>query len=360
VLVYARGGRLWAHRLLARSPSGRFMLTKGDARGRPDAPLAPEDLVGRAVAVERAGRRTDLGSLGSRLAGLAVSLSAPAAALGRRLAASAGLTPVRRPARIAAAGFVLEVSAPPRLRALLPGAPARGRAPADLSVELGSRLDPTTGGRYGLSSSERGQYTFTSPAAVARIDLAGRTCRGEVVATREDEGLPALLRVLSILLVTETGGGLALHASAALRGAQAYLFSGPGGAGKSTALRRALEAGAAPLADDLVLLRREGGRWLAWGAPAERSLLGEFPPDDGAPVAALLVPERGGPRLELERLSPARWATLSAVFPPGAPLHAVILDRLADLAESVPAWRVAYADRRRAFAELFERLDRNP
>jgi hypothetical protein len=34
----------------------------------------------------------------------------------------------------------------------------------------------------------------------------------------------------------------------------------------------------------------------------------------------------------------------------------VILDRLADLAESVPAWRVAYADRRRAFAELFGRL----
>jgi hypothetical protein len=154
----------------------------------------------------------------------------------------------------------MEISAPPRLRALLPGTPVLRRATADLRVDLGSRLEPTTGGRYGLSASEHGQYTFTSPATVARIDFAGRTCRAEVVATREDEGLPALLRVLSILLVTESGGGLALHASAALRGGKAYLFSGPGGAGKSTALRRALEVGAEPLADDLVLLRRERGR----------------------------------------------------------------------------------------------------
>jgi hypothetical protein len=359
VLVYARGGRLWAHRLLARSPSGRFMLTKGDARGRPDALLGPEDLVGRAVAVERAGRRTDLASLGSRLAGLAVSLSAPAAALGRRLVASTGLAPRARPARLAAAGFVLELSAPPQLLDRLPAAPARRPGPADLRVELGLRREPTTGGRYGLSPSGRGQHTFTSPAVVARLDLAARTCRGEVVATREEEGLAALLRVLCILLVTEPGEGLALHASAALRGGRVYLFSGPGGAGKSTALRRALEAGAEPLADDLVLLRREAGRWLAWGLPAEPGLGGGAPAAaDGAPVAALLLPERGGPKLELERLSPARWATRSAVFPPGAPLHGEILDRLGDLAESAPAWRVAYADRRGAFAKLFERLDR--
>jgi hypothetical protein len=123
------------------------------------------------------------------------------------------------------------------------------------------------------------------------------------------------------------------------------IFSGPGGAGKTTALARVVEAGARPLADDLVLLRRPEDRWLVWGPPLERNLRRRgFAPERGTPLAALVVPVRGAGELDLRPISPARWATLAAVFPPGAPLYEKMLDRLAEVAESVPAWRAAYAD----------------
>jgi hypothetical protein len=358
VVVYSRGGQLWAHRLLARSPSGRFMLTKGDARGRPDSPVSPEEMVGRAVAVERGGRRLSLESLGSRLAGLAVSLSGPAAALGRRIARSTGLSgPSRR--LVPAAGFTVEVRAAPRILEVLPRPRRRRPTEADFALEVEARMAPTTGGRYGLAGDGRKRYTFSSPAVLARMNLERRHCRAALLPGMEDDGLVSLLRTLSILMVIENGRGLALHASAALREGRAYVFAGPGGAGKSTALARMAEAGAKPLADDLVLLRRVSGSWLVWGPPLERNVRRKgYAPRKGAPIAALMIPARGNSRLELEPLTPARWAATAAVFPPVAPLYEKLLDRLGSLAESAPAFRAVYEDRRGALDRLFSMLDR--
>ncbi len=359
VVVYSRAGHLWAHRLLARSPSGGFMLTKGDARGRPDPPVTPGELIGRAVAVERDGRRTGLEGLASRLAGLAVSLSGPAAALGRRLAKSTGLGGGGRKRRLPAAGFALELSGPADLVNLMPppGEP-RPSGAVDFRVSVERRGAPTTGGRYGLTDTGRGRYTFTSPAVLARIDLTRSECRAALLPGQEYDGFISLLRILSILLTTERGEGLALHASAVRHDGGAYLFCGPGGTGKSTALGHAAEAGAEPLADDLVLLRKDSGRWLAWGPPLERNLSRKScAPVDGWPVAALLIPARGTFKLEVETLSPARWATLAAVFPPGAPLYDRLLDRLGDLAESAPTCRISYADRKGSLDRLFKLLE---
>ena len=50
-VVLARvGGRLVLHRLIARRPGGELLL-KGDALGRPDAPLSGEAVLGRAIRV---------------------------------------------------------------------------------------------------------------------------------------------------------------------------------------------------------------------------------------------------------------------------------------------------------------------
>jgi len=353
VVVYTRDEQLWAHRLLARRAGGRYLLTKGDARGRPDAPLTDADIIGRAVAVERGGRITGLGSLASRLAGLAVNLSAPAALLGRHLARKAGLAGTRASRRIPIAGYTVELSAPPALMRRLPAARARKLGKPEFRIELESREAPTTGGRYGLTDAGRGRYTLASPATLARIDLVSRRCRAALLPTQEAEGLIPLLRIISILMVTENGEGVALHASAARLGKRAVLFSGPGGAGKSTALSRIVEAGARPLADDLVLLRRLKGEWLVWGPPMERNLRHRgYAPASGTPLAALVVPVRGTGALKLQPLSPARWATLAAVFPPGAPLYEKLLDRLGEVAESAPAWRAEYADGKGALDRL--------
>jgi hypothetical protein len=318
--------------------------------------VAPEELIGRAVAVQRGALRTGLEGLASRLAGLAVSLSSPAAALGRRLSRGPGRG--RRTRTVPAAGYAVRVTAPTDLIAEIPETePASGLDP-DLRVELELRRVPTTGGRYGLIPAGRGRYTLTAPSVLARIDLNSGTCRAELLPAPEIDGIALLLRALCILLTVEHGRGLALHASAAEREERAYLFCGPGGIGKSTALRRVVEAGARALADDLVLLRRVRGEWLAWPPTLERGPEGwEARPARGLPVAALLIPARGDGPLELESISGARWATLAPVFPPGVPLYERLLDGLGDLAERVPARRVVYADRRGALDGLLAALD---
>ncbi len=362
VVVYSRGGQLWAHRLLARSRDGNYLLTKGDARGRPDSPLLPQDLIGLAVAMERNGRVRQLGGLASRLTGLAVSLTAPAAILGRHLARRAGISMTLSRRRVPVAGFSVELTGPAAIMRKLPAARGvrRRKAEADFALELETRLYPTTGGRYGLTDAGRGRYTFSSPAVLARIDLLNSRCRAALLPTQEVEGIIPLLRVVAILLVVERGEGLALHASAAEFKGRACLFSGPGGAGKSTALARIGQAGARAVADDLALLRKEGAGWKVWGSPVERNLHRRgYAPAKGVEVAALLVPTRGRGALRLEPLSPARWATLAAVFPPGTPLYEKLLDRLADLAESAPAYRAEYADDAGALDPLLDLLAGN-
>jgi signal peptidase I len=54
VVLFTREGRLFAHRLIARS-AGR-LVTQGDGVTAPDPPLEPEQLVGRACRILRRGR----------------------------------------------------------------------------------------------------------------------------------------------------------------------------------------------------------------------------------------------------------------------------------------------------------------
>lgn len=64
-------------------------------------------------------------------------------------------------------------------------------------------------------------------------------------------------------------GGMLLHASAVVRDGKAYLFSAPSGTGKSThtALWCSVFPDAVILNDDKPALRREEGRWYAYGTP---------------------------------------------------------------------------------------------
>jgi hypothetical protein len=76
-------------------------------------------------------------------------------------------------------------------------------------------------------------------------------------------------------------GGFVLHSSGLVRDGKAHVFFGPSGAGKSTVAT--LSPGCALLSDDLVLLLRTDGRWLAattpfWGTlPQEAKSAGLYP-----------------------------------------------------------------------------------
>jgi hypothetical protein len=80
IVLFARQGRLFAHRLLRVKHSGGrgapVLLTRGDALPNPDEPVTSRELLGRVMAVERDGRRRDLCSLPARVLGrLAARLS---------------------------------------------------------------------------------------------------------------------------------------------------------------------------------------------------------------------------------------------------------------------------------------------
>src|SRR5262245_43192057 len=77
IAVFTFGNRVMVHRVVARSPTRDWVLTRGDASAIPDPPLRESALIGTVVRVWRDGRSREPGaapsSLGRRLA-LAICL----------------------------------------------------------------------------------------------------------------------------------------------------------------------------------------------------------------------------------------------------------------------------------------------
>jgi signal peptidase I len=73
VILYSRGEVLVMHRVVGKI--GGRIIAKGDAVGRLDPPITPQDIIGLAVSIKRHGKKRSLDSLGSRLGGLAFSLT---------------------------------------------------------------------------------------------------------------------------------------------------------------------------------------------------------------------------------------------------------------------------------------------
>ncbi|HEX4963942.1 MAG TPA: hypothetical protein VF173_24160 [Thermoanaerobaculia bacterium] len=144
--------------------------------------------------------------------------------------------------------------------------------------------------------------------------------------------------------------GVVLHSAGITDGASAWLLLGPSGAGKTTASRLCLAAGAEVLSDDLnAVVPGEGNRPLVARLPFTGDL-GERQGRQGEretwPLRGLLR-LRQGPREELSPLSPAAaTAALAAASPyvnrdpfRREPLLAI----LEGLARAVPAWELTFS-----------------
>ncbi len=83
-------------------------------------------------------------------------------------------------------------------------------------------------------------------------------------------------------------GGFVLHSAGLVLEGKAYVFFGHSGAGKSTATTLSLEGrGALALSDDLVLLLREGDRFLAAATPFQGSMAQRVKEKGLCPLAGL-------------------------------------------------------------------------
>jgi signal peptidase I len=64
VVMYCRDGRIFVHRVVSRKSSvaGASLITRGDRLGYEDSPISSIELLGRAVCLERHGRRMAVAS----------------------------------------------------------------------------------------------------------------------------------------------------------------------------------------------------------------------------------------------------------------------------------------------------------
>ncbi|MHC5058808.1 MAG: hypothetical protein ACYTKD_29475 [Planctomycetota bacterium] len=221
---------------------------------------------------------------------------------------------------IAGEGWLLE-----GLDAASLGPWARDARARDVDAETGpdvrvrARPESAAARKAGVSGSPGGGYRLTAEdfACEVSASLDQVEIRGEAPALAD--GVRAGVR-LGALLRCRAGGGLALHASCVARGdgrdARAFVLAGPTGAGKTTAAGHAAAAGARVIADDLVMLRRDGDapEWRASGLPWEA---GARVAGENAPVrAAALVRIVQGAEYGLARVRGARAAALALACPP--------------------------------------------
>jgi hypothetical protein len=162
------------------------------------------------------------------------------------------------------------------------------------------------------------------------------------------------LRLVAAYRLLAEGGAL-LHSAGLSDGEWAWLLLGPSGAGKTTASRLCLAAGAEVLSDDLnAVLLPVGERPMVARLPFTGDLGGDLGGEIGEVTGASVVrPLRGvlrlrqGPAEALARLSPA--STLAALVA-AAPYvnhdpwrREPLLETLETLAFAVPAWELTFS-----------------
>ncbi len=136
--------------------------------------------------------------------------------------------------------------------------------------------------------------------------------------------------------------GMLLHASAVVLDGYAYLFSAPCGTGKSTHTQMWLQAfpEALILNDDKPALRRENGRWYAYGTPWSGKT--SWNENLRVPLGGICVLARG----EENQIEP--FSGQKAIFalleqtarPAGAQLRMQLLTLIGQLLAEVPVWHL--------------------
>jgi hypothetical protein len=145
--------------------------------------------------------------------------------------------------------------------------------PPDLALQVMLVASPSEGAVSSASLAHAAPHFFggtgeecmlDTPSCSGSIDL--RNSRATLTGT---DALPLadleyFVRTIYALVVIREGG-LLMHAAGLCTDDLAYLFIGQSGSGKSTVV--ALSPGAEPLNDDLIVVRPENGRWMAYATP---------------------------------------------------------------------------------------------
>jgi hypothetical protein len=182
-------------------------------------------------------------------------------------------------------------------------------------------------------------------------DLAGGLWTSETAGEEWTSVLENYLRLLAAYHLL-AGGGVLLHSAGVTDGASAWLLLGPGGAGKTTASRLCLAAGADVLSDDLnaAIFQMDGG-----GAPlvARLPFTGDLGERQGVPGELGEYPLRGllrlrqgpgGSLVPLSRASALAALLAAAPYANRDPFRREALLTVCErLALAVPAWELTFS-----------------
>ena len=171
----------------------------------------------------------------------------------------------------------------------------------------------------------------------ATFDLEGRRV-GARLEGPWPGAVDSLLKITAQLFALDLRRGLPLHAAAVVRGGGGVVLAGRSGAGKTTAARLSLQAGARVLNEELCMAALEGGEPRIYRLPfKERSRLGDGPPsapllriyalvqDDHDAVEDLAAPE-----------AYRRLATVASIGVRKGPFMRAADELIAALVEAVP------------------------
>ncbi len=138
--------------------------------------------------------------------------------------------------------------------------------------------------------------------------------------------------------------GFILHAAGLVRAGRAYLFFGPSGAGKSTVA--ALSPDCTLLSDDLVLLLRREGRWMAATTPFRGTLEQEAKAPGLFPLAMLCRLVQGPSHAATGVGTAEGTATLLSSCPfvsNAASRSDMLMPLVSDCCREVGVWRLDFA-----------------
>jgi hypothetical protein len=166
--------------------------------------------------------------------------------------------------------------------------------------------------------------------------------RGHIRQSTNPYSLDAVLRILHTLVLAPRGGFL-VHASSALRDGKAFVFAGVSGAGKTT-ISRLAPPDAHVLTDEISYIRKQSGRYHAYGTPFAGDL-GRPGTNVTAPLDTIYLLAQG-PENGIDEIGAAEGARglLACIlfFANDPALVRTVFASALDLVERVPVKRLTF------------------
>jgi len=169
---------------------------------------------------------------------------------------------------------------------------------------------------------------------LGNIDLEKNLC---TISYFEDKSLLIHSVLLCFALFLENSGRIILHASAAYKDGDGYLFPGPANAGKSTILKQMKAL--SPLAEEWVAVKRTGNDFYMWSIPYQNAQ------NKKKKVQKILFPKKGktaGSKI-LNPLEAAKRLLANCMFSTMHPeIVGGVLERVVELAKSMSCYELEF------------------